>query len=108
MKLSDLTSNKPPFSHDQPSDDLIQWPILKSPENSSHTLQSTKHLYSVNLEGYTLLHIQEWWYAIISAFLLYLSINKSCLTYKSLTSENHNMSSFIIPLYTHPTFTTEK
>ena len=29
MKLSDLNSNKPSSSYDQPSYDLIRWPILK-------------------------------------------------------------------------------
>ena len=33
MKLSALNSNKSPSSYDQPSDDLIKWPHLKSPEH---------------------------------------------------------------------------
>ena len=36
MKPYDLTSNKPSYSYDKPSADLIQWPLLKSSEEYSH------------------------------------------------------------------------
>ena len=41
MKLSALTSNKHFSYHDQPSNDIIKRPLLKSPEKSSHTSQLT-------------------------------------------------------------------
>ena len=76
MKISTLNSNKPYSSYDQPSVDLIKWPLLKSLEKSSHASQFTKHISSMTLEGDTLLQIQKWWYAIPSSFCQYLSTNK--------------------------------
>ena len=77
MKLLTLNSNKHPSYYDQPSADLIKWPLIKSPEKYSHASQFTKHLLFVTLEGDTLLQIQKWWDAIISGFYQSLSINKS-------------------------------
>ena len=53
IKLSALTSNKPPSFYEQPSSDLIQLPLLKSHLKSSHSSQFTKHLSSMILEGET-------------------------------------------------------
>ena len=33
MKLSTPNANKPPSYYDQPSDDIIKWPLLNSPGN---------------------------------------------------------------------------
>ena len=44
MKLSDPTSNKPCYSYDQLSADIIKWKLLKSPEKYSYESQYTKHL----------------------------------------------------------------
>ena len=68
MKLSDLTSKKPYYSCEQPSDDIIQWTLLKSLEKSSHASQFAKHLSPKTLKGDTLLQTQKWWEAILCAF----------------------------------------
>ena len=44
MELVTINSNKYPSSYDQPSDDIIKWPLLKSPEKYSHASQFTKHI----------------------------------------------------------------
>ena len=108
MKLSDLTLNKNYSSYDQHSADLIKWPLINSIEKYSHASQFTKHLYSMTLEGNTLLQIQKWWDVIISAFCQYLSTNKSWSAYKYLKVEHHNISFFILPLDTHPKFSIAK
>ena len=108
MKLSTLYSNKPSLSHDQTSDDIIKWPPPKSPEKYSRASQFTKHLSSMSLEGDTLLQIQKLWYDILSAFLQYLSTNKSCTAYKSLRVELHNIYSFLLLPDAHPKNFTEK
>ena len=60
MKLLTTNSNKYPSSYGQPSSDLIIWPLIKSPEKYADASQFTKHLSSMNLEGYTLLQSQKW------------------------------------------------
>ena len=59
MKISALASNKPPSSYDQTSDDIIQFPLLKSPEKYPHASQFTKHISSITLEVETIIHIQK-------------------------------------------------
>ena len=108
MKLSYISSNKPSSSYDQPSDDIIKWPLINSLEKYSHASQLIKHIYYMTLEGNTLLQIQQWWDFIIYAFCQYLSTNKIFPTYKSLKVEHHNISFFILPLDTHPKFSTAK
>ena len=76
-KLLTPYSNKDPSYYEKPSNDPIKWILLKSPEKYSHASQFTKHLSFMNLKGDTLLQIQKWWDAIISAFFKHLSTNKS-------------------------------
>ena len=59
MKPSDLTSKKTSSSCEQPSSDLIQWPLIKPPKKYSHTSQFNKHLYPVTLKGDTLFQIKN-------------------------------------------------
>ena len=66
--FSTLNPNNSPSYYNQPSDDIIKCPLLKSPDYHSHSSQFTKHLSSMTLEGDTLLQIQKWWDAICSAF----------------------------------------
>ena len=68
MKLSYFALDKPYYSCDQPYYDLIQWPLLYSPEKSSYASKFTKHLSSITLEGDTLIQIQKSWDAIFSDF----------------------------------------
>ena len=77
MKLLTLNSIKYHSSYDQPSADLINCTLLKSPEKYSHASKFTKHLSFMTLEGDTVLQIQKWQDAIISTFFQYLSTNKS-------------------------------
>ena len=76
MELVTINSKKYPSSYDQPSDDLIKWKLLKSPEKYSHASQLTKHISSTKLEGNTIIQIQKWWDSILSAFFQSLSTNK--------------------------------
>ena len=48
-KKSVIASDKPSSSYEQPSADLIKWPLLKSPEKPSHVSQFTKHISSLTL-----------------------------------------------------------
>ena len=68
MKPSALNSNKYPSSYDQPSDDLIKFPLLQSPDYYSHESKFAKRLLSVNHGARTLL-----------VCLLTISINKQYL-----------------------------
>ena len=68
MKIPDPTSNIPSSSYDQPSDDLIKWSLLKSPEKYSHASQFTKHIYCMTLEDDNILKIKKWLGVICSAF----------------------------------------
>ena len=68
MKASVLNSFKYPSSYDQPSADLIKWPLLKSPDFHSRVSKFTKNLPFMTLEVDTLLQIQKIWGAIISDF----------------------------------------
>ena len=104
MKLSYLTSNKPCYSYNKLSSDLIQSPLLKSPEKYSHASQYTKHLSSINLEGDTLIQIQKWWDSILSSFCQSLSTNNSVRSYEYITEDHHELSYFIIPPDTHTKF----
>ena len=56
-KKSVIASDKPSSSYEQPSADLIKWPLLKSHEKPSHVSQFTKHISSFTLEGGALLKI---------------------------------------------------
>ena len=76
MKLSALASNKPPSSYDQTSDDIIQLPLLKSPEKYPHASQFTKHISSITLEVETIIHIQKLWDSILSEFFQSLLTKK--------------------------------
>ena len=107
MKLSTFNSNKTHSSYDQPSDDLIKYALLNSPEKYSHESQFTKHLSSATIEGDTLLQIKKWWDAILSAFYKYLSTNNRWPAYKYLRAEYHNIYSFLLPPDIHPKFSTE-
>ena len=62
----------------------------------------------MTLEGGNLLQIQKWWDAILSTFCQSLSSTKILPACKYVKSENHNISSFILPPDTHPKFTTAK
>ena len=84
--VSALNSKNPPYYYNQSSDDIIKWPLLKSPDFHSHASQFTKHLSLMTLEGETLLQIQKWWDAIIFAFCQSLSTRKSWPPYKKLKS----------------------
>ena len=59
MKISAITSNKPTTSIEQPSADITKWSLLKQTEKYSHAPQFTNHMYSMNLEGDTLLQLQN-------------------------------------------------
>ena len=76
MKLLTLNSNKYSSSFDQPSANLIKFPLPKLPEQYSHASQFTNSLSFITLEGKTFPQIQKIWYAILSALCQYLSINK--------------------------------
>ena len=109
MKLSDLTSDKiyltsykPSSLYEQTYADIIKWPLLKSPEKSSHASQFTKYLCSTILEGETFLQIKKWCYAISSSFCQYASISNIWTAWKHLTEDNHKISSSFLPLDTHP------
>ena len=71
MEISDLSSNKPYFSYNQPLTDIIKCPLLKSLEKYSHASQFTKNLSYTTLEGGTLLQIQKYG---IPYFLPYYNI----------------------------------
>ena len=86
MKPSALNSNKYPSSYDQPSDDLIKFPLLQSPDYYSHASKFTKRLLSVNLESDTILQLQKWWDAIIYAFFQSLSTNNIWPLYEKIKS----------------------
>ena len=105
---STLNSNKSPSCYNQPSSDIIKWPLFKSSEKYSHASQFTKHLYPMTHEGGTLIWIQKWLDAIIYAFFQYLSTNKIWSSYKSLRAEHHNIYCFILPLDTHTIFSKAK
>ena len=77
MKPLAPIANKPYSSYDQTSADLIQWTLLKSPEEYSHALQFTKQISSMKLEGGILHQIQKLWGSIPPAFCQYFSTNKS-------------------------------
>ena len=42
--IPNLSSKKSTSSYDQPSSDLIKWPLLNSPDFHSHASKFTKHL----------------------------------------------------------------
>ena len=48
--IPDITSNKTSSPSEQPSHDIIEWPLLKPPETYSHASQFTKNPSSLNLE----------------------------------------------------------
>ena len=108
INRSSLSSNIFSSSYDQPSADLINCTLLKSPEKYSHASKFTKHLSFMTLEGDTVLQIQKWQDAIISTFFQYLSTNRIWPEYKYLKEEHHDISSFIIQPDTYPKFTTAK
>ena len=58
-KISAIASNKTSSSFEQPSHDIIKFPLLKNPDKSSHASQFTKHLSSLNLGGETILQLQN-------------------------------------------------
>ena len=64
INISAIISNKYYSYSDQKSNDVMKFPLLKSLDKSSHTSQITKHLSAINLEGYTIIIIQKWWYAV--------------------------------------------
>ena len=68
MKISDITSKKPSSSYEQTSAHITKFPLLKSPEKSSHASKLTKRISSMNLAGNTLLQLQKFWYAIRFSF----------------------------------------
>ena len=76
MKASAFDLYQSPSSYDQHLASIIKWTLLKSPDVHFRASQFTKNLSCMNLEGDTLLPIQKWWDAIISAFWKYLSTNK--------------------------------
>ena len=86
MKILALNSKKPSSSCDQPSDDIIKWPLFNSPGKYSNVSQFTKHLYSMTLKGNTLFQVLKWLYAILFSFCQYLSTNKICPELKYLTA----------------------
>ena len=108
MKISSISSNKHYSSYEQNSADIIKWPLINSLETYFHESQFTKHIYSMTLEGNTLLQIQKLWGVIIYALCQYLSTNKSWPEYKSLKVEHHNIYFFILSPDTHPKFSTAK
>ena len=55
----------------------------------------------MNLEGYTSLQLQKWWYSICLALSKSISTNEICLAYKYLTEAYYELSYFFIPLDTH-------
>ena len=59
MKAPDLNSYKYPYSYDQPSADLIKFPLLKSPDFQYRASQLTEHLSFMTVEGNSLLQIQK-------------------------------------------------
>ena len=96
-KLSALSSNKLPSYYYQPSDVLIKWPLLKSPGKYSHASQFIKNLYYITLKGNTLLQIKKWWDSVLYSFFQYLSTKNIWTTKKSLKSQHHNISYFLLP-----------
>ena len=68
MQILNPNSDKSPSSYDQPSDGLIKFPLLKSPEKYSHSSKFTKHLPFMTLGSDTLLQIKKWWDAILSTY----------------------------------------
>ena len=58
-KISAITSNKPSSYSEQQSADITKWPLLKSPDKSSHISKLTKHLSFLILEGDTLLQLHK-------------------------------------------------
>ena len=102
-----LSSNNSPYSYNQPSDDIIKWPLLKSPYFHSHASQFTKNLSFMNLEGDTLIQIQKLWDVICSSeFCQYLSTKKSWPPYKKLKAENYDITNFFLPPSTHSQYAT--
>ena len=59
MKISTTTSNKYSSSYEQLSSDITKCKIIISSDKYSHVSQSTKHFYSMNLEGNNLLQLQN-------------------------------------------------
>ena len=57
--FSPLNSKNPLSYYNQPSDDIIKWPLPKSPYFNSHASQFTKHLPPMNLESDTLIQLQK-------------------------------------------------
>ena len=77
IETKSIIQNKLTSYSEQPSTDIIKWPLLKSTGEYSHASQFTKHFPSPNLEGNTLLKLQKWWDAIQSTFYKLLSTQKS-------------------------------
>ena len=55
--LPPLNSKNSHSSSNQPSDDINQWPLLKSPYFHSRASQFTKHLSHMTLEVYNILRL---------------------------------------------------
>ena len=62
-----------PSSFDKTLTDLLKLKLLKTPENSTHASQFTKHLIPLTLEGGILIQLHLWWDIIISSYCKYLS-----------------------------------
>ena len=83
MKISSITKIQY-FNSDQPHTQQLKRTLLKTPEKSTHTSQSTKHLYPLTLEGDTLLQLHKFWDFIRCAYWKSLYTNNVCPTYKQL------------------------
>ena len=59
MKILTLSYKKYTSSYDQPSSDLIKFPLLNSPDFHPHASKFIKHISFMNLEGNTLFKIQK-------------------------------------------------
>ena len=57
--ISDITPNKTSSSSEQTSHDIIKFPLLKKPDKYSHVSQFNSHASSLNLEGETILQLQN-------------------------------------------------
>ena len=97
MKAFSLNSKKSTSSYDQPSADIIKWPLLKSPYFHSHASQFTKHISFMTLEG--LLQIKN------GGMPLFLTSSNPCQQTISGHHTNHSKHKIItsINLYSHQT-----
>ena len=106
--VSPLSSNNYNYSYNEPSVDIIKWPLLKSPNFHSHASQFTKHISAMTLERDTVLKIQKWLGSIRFALFQSLSINKSCPIYKKIKVENYDINKFLLLPDTHSKYATAK